>query len=381
VIPVALKCSETSHSLFLPWVNRDEAAVVSGLTGYAANTLKEVCAHLNGKEPLSPLVTVAVGQCVMECADLEDVRGQEHARRALEIAAAGEHSLLFVGPPGTGKSMLASRLPGLLPTMTEREAIETAALLSITGKTLQPEEWQTRPFRAPHHTASAVALVGGGAIPRPGEISLSHHGVLFLDELPEFDRKVLEVLREPLESGQITLSRAARQASFPARFQLVAAMNPCPCGYFGDQRGACRCTPDQIQRYRSKLSGPLMDRIDMHVTVPRVSTAEMRHAAKGENSATVRKRVEAVRQRQLARQAKPNGHLNTHEVERFCTTEPDAETLLDQAAEQFGLSGRAVHRVLKLARTLADMQENETISKAHIGEAISYRAFDRMQTV
>jgi magnesium chelatase family protein len=310
--------------------------------------------------------------------DLCDVRGQPQAKRALEIAAAGEHSLLFLGPPGTGKSMLAQRLPGILPPLSEVEALEVAAVRSISGRSLKLEEWGIRPFRSPHHTASGVALVGGGSHPRPGEISLAHLGVLFLDELPEFDRRVLEVLREPLESGCITVSRAARQSEFPARFQLLAAMNPCPCGYLGDTTSKCRCTAEQVQRYRQRISGPLLDRLDMHVEVPRVPVEMLREdASHSETSAVVAERVMQSRARQLQRQSKANARLSASEVERYCAPDATGRVVLERAMQRFGLSARAYHRILKLARTIADLACNERVVAADVSEAIGLRRLDR----
>jgi magnesium chelatase family protein len=304
--------------------------------------------------------------------DLSDVKGQPHAKRALEIAAAGRHSLLMIGPPGTGKSMLAQRLPSLLPPMTEEEALDAAAIQSLTGS-FRIEHWKCRPFRSPHHTASAVALVGGGGDPRPGEISLAHHGVLFLDELPEFDRRVLEVLREPLESGRIHISRAARQAEFPAQFQLVAAMNPCPCGYLGHPSNRCRCTPDQIVRYRSRISGPLLDRIDLQIEVPAVTAEALRDSSPVESSASVRQRVEAARARQTDRQGKPNALLGTKEIDAHCRADAQGDALLRRAIASLSLSARTYHRVLKVARTIADLEAAGALSAGRIGEAIGYR--------
>ncbi len=308
--------------------------------------------------------------------DLADVRGQTQAKRALEIAAAGGHSILLAGPPGTGKSMLASRLPGLLPPMTQDAALESAAVLSLAGL-FRPEDFGRHPYRAPHHTASSAALVGGGSVPRPGEISIAHQGVLFLDELPEFERRVLEALREPLESGRIHISRAARQAEFPAQFQLVAAMNPCPCGYHGDASGKCRCTPDQVARYRSKLSGPLLDRIDLQIEVPALPAEVLQRAAEGEASASIRSRVTLARERQLARQGKPNARLTTREIDRFCQPDASGAALLKQALARLNLSARAYHRVLRVARSIADLAACEAIAAQHIAEAVQYRRFAR----
>jgi magnesium chelatase family protein len=307
---------------------------------------------------------------------MREVKGQGQAKRALEIAAAGGHSVLMSGPPGTGKSMLATRLPGILPQMSEVEALESAAMQSLGG-TFEVGNWKVRPYRAPHHTASAVALVGGGSNPRPGEISVAMHGVLFLDELPEFDRHVLEVLREPLESGRITISRAARRADFKAQFQLVAAMNPCPCGYLGHYSGKCRCTPDQIARYRGKISGPLLDRIDIQIEVPAVPQEELLKHADGESSVDIQARAEAARQRQLARQGKPNAQLSVSEIDALCAPDAQGEALLRQAITRLNLSARAYHRVLKVARTIADLANSEHIQTPHIAEAVQYRRMDR----
>lgn len=305
-----------------------------------------------------------------EYPDLADVKGQAQARRALEVAAAGGHSLLMIGPPGTGKSMLAVRFPGLLPPMGEDEALEAAAIHSLGGS-FRIEHWKRRPYQAPHHTASAASLVGGGSTPRPGEISLAHQGVLFLDELPEFERRVLEALREPLESGHIRVARAAHRVDYPAQFQLIAAMNPCPCGHLGAAR--CRCTPDQVARYRGKLSGPLLDRIDMTIEVPALAQGELQGKAEGESSAAVRARVTAARTAQLERQGKPNSRLASKEIDRLCAPDEAGAQLLKQAIARLGLSARAYHRVLKVARTLADLAGSGRVTSAHVAEAIHYR--------
>lgn len=358
-------------SLILPQDSADEAALVRGIRVIGANNLLEVCAHLTKRTEIMPIEAKPV-EPIVSYPDFDEVKGQIAAKRALEIAAAGGHSLLMSGPPGTGKSMLAQRFTGILPPMTNHEAMESAAVHSLNGQ-FDPTKWRSRVFRSPHHTASAVALVGGGSTPRPGEISLAHHGVLFLDELPEFDRKVLEVLREPLESGHITISRAARQADYPAQFQLIAAMNPCPCGFYGHYNNRCRCSPDQIRRYQSKLSGPLLDRIDMHIEVPALKEGELSQGATGEKSAVIRQRVELARQRQMQRQDKPNAKLTPKEIEQICQTEAAGLQLLETAMKKLNLSARAYHRTLKLARTIADIQLNDTILAAHVAEAIQFR--------
>ncbi len=381
MLPAVCEANRAGHRVVLPWSNLAEASLVEGVGIAATAHLLEVCAHVNGTTPFTFCNVGMPHAAEISYPDLSEVRGQAHAKRALEIAAAGAHSLLMTGPPGSGKSMLAHRLPGILPPMTETEALEAATIASISTLGFRLQDWSRRPFRAPHHTASGVALVGGGSHPRPGEISLAHNGVLFLDELAEFPRHVLEVLREPLETGTITISRAARQADFPARFQFVAAMNPCPCGYLGDQSARCHCTPAQVDAYRSRISGPLLDRIDLHVEVSRPDSTRFMVDPAGEDSVSVGARVARARALQEARGHTPNAYLGNREAERTCRTEPAAGAMLVRALDQLGLSARAYHRILKVARTVADLDGRESISALHVGEAIQFRRFQAMQRV
>jgi magnesium chelatase family protein len=369
-LPMTLSARASGRTIVVPQTNAPEAALARGARILAGANLLEICAHLTGAQELHPFVLEASPK-LEALPDMAEVKVQLQARRALEVAAAGGHSLLMVGPPGTGKSMLAARLPGILPAMTEAEALESAAVQSLGSSGFQLGQWRRRPFRAPHHTTSAVALVGGGSHPRPGEISLAMHGVLFLDELPEFERKVLEALREPLDSGRITVSRAARQADFPARFQLVAAMNPCACGHLGDSR--CRCTPDQVLRYRNRISGPLVDRIDLQIEVTAVPVDDLQRAGAGECSEVIRERVEAARERMLVRQGKPNALLESREIESHCALAPKPASLLQEAVRKLGLSARSYHRTLKVARSIADLARSESIESGHVAEALAYR--------
>ena len=375
-LAMSLGAKGAHRAFVVPRENAAEAALVDGAHVYGARDLLEVCAHFARSEPLARFDRPPP-EAPPAYSDMQEVKGQAYAKRALEVAAAGAHSVLMMGPPGTGKTMLASRLPGILPPMTQQEALESAAVQSIGSQGFRLSQWRQRPYRAPHHTASGVALVGGGSDPRPGEISMAMHGVLFLDELPEFDRRVLEVLREPLESGRVSVSRAARQAEFPAVFQLVAAMNPCPCGYLGHYTGRCRCTPEQVQRYRFRISGPLIDRIDVQFEVPAVAPEDLAAAAAGETSQAIRERVVGARERQLARQGKSNARLTPAEVESHCATDARGAALLNQALKRLGLSARGYHRILKVARTVADLAGDERIGAMHVAEAIQYRRLDR----
>jgi magnesium chelatase family protein len=362
------------RAFVLPTANADEASLVGDAAVYPARTLLEVCAHFAAQTDDARLARQRPPEALAPPSypDFADVKGQQHVKRALEIAAAGLHSVLMVGPPGAGKSMLASRFPGLLPPLTMDEALESAAIQSLAGR-FSIERWRRRPFRSPHHTSSGMALVGGGGVPRPGEISLAHHGVLFLDELPEFSRHVLEVLREPLESGHITISRAARQADFPASFQLIAAMNPCPCGWLGHPSGKCRCSQDAVLRYQDKISGPLLDRIDLQVPVSAMAPESMAAQADGEASSAIAERVARAHTIQLERQGKANQRLSTRDIDRHCELDAAAEQLLRNAMRHLHWSARAYHRVLKVARTIADLADARQVQAEHVAEAIQYR--------
>jgi magnesium chelatase family protein len=379
ILPVALHARDADRKLLVPHQNKEEAVLVEQAQVLPAAHLLDVCAHLSGQKIIEAHSPHSFLLSKDDVLDFSDVHGQFHVKRAFEIAASGNHNLLLIGPPGTGKSMLASRMPTILPPLSEHQALEAAAIASISDRGFNVSEWRKPPYRAPHHTASAAALVGGGSNPKPGEISLAHRGTLFLDELPEFDRKVLEVLREPLETGHITISRAARQANFPARFQLITAMNPCPCGYLGDVSGRCRCTSEQVLRYRNKISGPLLDRIDMHLEVPRVSHEVLRSGSEGgeETSAEIRQRVVKARNIALSRNGKANDELSTQEIKKFCQLSEQGQLLLEQAMNNFGLSHRAYHRILKLSRTIADLADSKNINTPHLSEAIGYRKLDR----
>jgi len=380
VLPAVMKSMEENRSLIVAPGNAQEASLVSNAQVFIANSLLDVCQHFAAQSSLS-LVNAELEEPSdnTETLDLGDVKGQYQAKRALEIAAAGGHSLLMIGPPGTGKTMLASRLTSILPEMTEAEALESAALRSISQGDYEFSSWKKRVFRAPHHTASAVAMVGGGGVPKPGEISLAHNGVLFLDELPEFSRQVLEVLREPLESGSISISRAAGKMEFPAKFQLIAAMNPCPCGYLGDSSGRCHCTSEQVQRYQNKISGPLLDRFDMQLNVPRIAVREQfsEEAEVSEKSAEINIRVKRARKLQYQRANKPNSGLSSKELRKHCHLDDTARELLLSSIDKLQLSSRAHDKILRVARTIADLEKTETIKMNHVAEAVNYRKLDR----
>jgi magnesium chelatase family protein len=386
-LPISVAVRDAGlKGLMLPSENAKEAAIVEGVEVYPVNTLKQAVDFLNGREPIAPFgvdLDRVFSESALYTVDFADVKGQAHVKRALEVAAAGGHNILMIGPPGSGKTMLARRLPTVLPRMSLNEALETTKIHSVAG--LLPPDTAlvaTRPFRSPHHTISDAGLIGGGAHPRPGEVSLAHHGVLFLDELPEFNKNVLEVMRQPLEDGRVTISRAAMSLTFPASFMLAAAMNPCPCGYYTDPAHQCSCSPQVIQKYLAKVSGPLLDRIDIHIEVPALKYQELAQKEAGEPSAVIQRRVDQARDIQLRRfrghrHVYCNAHMHSKDIRRHCQIDPGSEDLLRTAINKFGFSARAYDRILKVSRTIADLEGAGDITSLHISEAIQYRSLDR----